>query len=110
MNGFDNRPNPELMRERMEKLRRVKLDLRGVGWTMLASELIHTWLSVFIMGVLVAQRIAPEIGVTLTDAVNSEPRRGKSWLSVLVRLSERLRFRLFEFPLVIRKYDQFFSI
>lgn len=66
MNGFDNRPNPELMRERMEKLRRVKLDLRGVGWTMLASELIHTWLSVFIMGVLVAQRIAPEIGVTLT--------------------------------------------
>ena len=67
MNGFDNRPNPELMRERMEKLRRVKLDLRGVGWTMLASELIHTWLSVFIMGVLVAQRIARDFSAAACD-------------------------------------------
>ena len=62
MNGFDNRPNPEIMRERMEKLRRVRQDLRGVGWMMLASELIHTWLPVFVMGLLVAQRVAPKLG------------------------------------------------
>ncbi|MBR4443877.1 MAG: CPBP family intramembrane metalloprotease [Clostridia bacterium] len=66
MNGFGNRPNPELMRERMEKLRRVRQDLRGVGWTMLAAELIHTWFSVLVMGALIAQRVAPQIDGALT--------------------------------------------
>ena len=61
MRGFQKQPNPELMRERLEKLRRAKQDLRGVGWMMLAGELIQTWLGVFIMGVLAAQQAAPQI-------------------------------------------------
>jgi|GEM_PF-6266932 len=72
MNGFDNRPNPEELRERLAKLRRVKEDLRGVGWTMLASELIHTWLAVLVMGLLVAQRIAPQLSGLMAGASSME--------------------------------------
>ena len=54
MNDSGNRPNPEQMRERLEKLRRVKQDLTGAGWMMLAVELIQTWLPVFLMYLVIA--------------------------------------------------------
>ena len=39
----------------------------------------------------------------VSDTVKSEPRRGKSWLSVDVRLSEMLRFKLFAEPFDMMK-------
>ena len=61
MNWFDRERNPELLRERAERLRRAKNDLRGVGWTMLATQLIHSWVAMALVAILAGWRLAPQI-------------------------------------------------
>ena len=61
MSLFDKEPNPELARERAERLRLVRLDLRGAGWTMLATQLIHSWASMVLLAILLGWKLAPEI-------------------------------------------------
>ena len=61
MNWFNRERNPELLRERAEKLRRARVDLRGAGWTMLATQLIHSWVAMVLVTILAGWRLAPRI-------------------------------------------------
>ena len=71
MSWFDGERNPELLRERAERLRRVKNDLRGVGWTMLATQLIHSWVAVVLVAILAGWRLAPQIRGMADGAISS---------------------------------------
>ncbi|MBQ8954805.1 MAG: CPBP family intramembrane metalloprotease, partial [Clostridia bacterium] len=61
MSFFDREPNPELAREKAEWLRGVKIDLRGAGWTMLATQLVHSWGAMILLAILLGWKLSPEI-------------------------------------------------
>lgn len=70
MNWFKREQNPEILRERAEKLRRARVDLRGAGWAVLAAHLIHSWGAVALMGIMIGWRLAPELGA-FTDGLST---------------------------------------
>ena len=68
MSWFNGERNPELLREKAEKLRQARNDLRGVGWTMLATQLIHSWVAMALVSILAGWRLAPQIRAMAGDA------------------------------------------